>query len=530
MKKITSIPANRFNFLLILILLISIALRVFGINSESLWFDEAYSIHLSKMNLWDLVRNTAEDVHPPLYYITLNLWEYVFGESETSSRMLSALFNVLTVYVIYRISAYLYDKKTGLIAAFLLAISPFHIYYSQEARMYALLGMLSILSIYSFIKLATEINNSGWRNYVLFSVLMLYTHVYGFWILCFETLFILVLFYLKRLDKRKIKALLISAIMIVIAYLPWTGILLSQLHKVGSGFWIPPRDWLALPETLISFSGSLVLFFIFILLLLTGFFFIKKIKLTDETGAAKTVHALYIANVKDDIFLWMWFVIPIIIPLLISQFYEPIFDAKYAIAASLGLYILIARAVTKFKLGGFRPAVLSLIFLFSLIAVFENVKVLTKERWRDAINYVNAHAENTDYVVVNAWESDKIGIFNYYLKPELDSNKILIESCTKTHALKKQKLLNKLMHLSDKIWFIKTGRDCASDSLLRTLSANYELVEKENFPSIFRRYMFQAAYGDGKKDVFLEKTTLGAGIETILLIRKETDVKYAENN
>ncbi|HEX3074174.1 MAG TPA: glycosyltransferase family 39 protein, partial [Ignavibacteriales bacterium] len=257
MKRTASITALHANYILAALLLLAALLRIYGINSESLWFDEAFSVHLSKMNIADLIKNTAEDVHPPLYYIILNFWEIIFGDSEISSRALSLIFNVLTVYFLYRAASYLYDKKTGLAAAFILAISPFHIYYSQEARMYSLLGLLSLLSVYYFVKSAAEIKNTALPKYVIFSALMLYTHVYGFWILFFEMFFILGLYYFKRVEKRKIKYYIFALTVIFVLYLPWTGVLISQAYRINSGFWIPPCDWLALPETFVSFSGSL---------------------------------------------------------------------------------------------------------------------------------------------------------------------------------------------------------------------------------------------------------------------------------
>jgi 4-amino-4-deoxy-L-arabinose transferase-like glycosyltransferase len=527
MKRTASITALHANYILAALLLLGAFLRIYGINSESLWFDEAFSVHLSKMNIADLIKNTAEDVHPPLYYIILNFWETIFGDSEISSRALSLIFNILTIYFLYRAASYLYDKKTGLVAAFILAISPFHIYYSQEARMYSLLGLLSLLSVYYFMKSAAEIKNINFHKYVIFSALMLYTHVYGFWILSFEILFVLGLYYFKRIEKQKIKFFVLALAATLILYLPWAGVLFSQAYRINSGFWIPPCDWLALPETFVSFSGSLILSAIYAFLLLTAFFYIKKTRLTDEAGITRTVHVLYLSKIRDELFLWMWFILPVIIPLLISFLYQPIYDAKYAIAASLGFYVLIARAIVKIKLRGFRPVILSIILLLSLIPIFENANMQTKERWRDAIDYVNKHAEKDDWVVVNSLDGEEVGIFDYYLKPELDRRKIFVNNCSQREPGKKN-ILRKTTQIDGKLWLIKTARDCGSAYLLNTLSEGYEISEKESFPAIYKRYMFQESYGEGKKDVFLEKTTISSNIEVLVFARKGTIPNYAE--
>ena len=73
-------------------MILGFSLRLYGITSESIWLDEAFSIQLAKHGPFEIIRKTASDVHPPLYYLLLHFWIDLFGASEFSVRFLSLLF------------------------------------------------------------------------------------------------------------------------------------------------------------------------------------------------------------------------------------------------------------------------------------------------------------------------------------------------------------------------------------------------------------------------------------------------------
>jgi 4-amino-4-deoxy-L-arabinose transferase-like glycosyltransferase len=134
-----------------LLVLASFALRVFRLGDANVWWDEALAIWAVRKGLYGVTAWTASDVHPPLYFWSLWGWVQVFGEGELAARLLSALFGVLTVVIVYRLGRRLRGERVGLLAAFLTGFSRFHIWWSQELRMYALAGLLGLLSIYHFL-------------------------------------------------------------------------------------------------------------------------------------------------------------------------------------------------------------------------------------------------------------------------------------------------------------------------------------------------------------------------------------------
>ena len=150
----------------------ALAVRLWGLGRESLWFDEAYSLMLAR---WPVRPSSIVDLVGPVYTLFLHCWLWL-GEADWLVRLPSALFGTATVYVIYRLGAALWDEATGLVAGLLLAASPMHVWYSQEARMYALVTGLAATSSWLFWGLGQRRSAARWAGYVVASVLTVYSH------------------------------------------------------------------------------------------------------------------------------------------------------------------------------------------------------------------------------------------------------------------------------------------------------------------------------------------------------------------
>ncbi len=158
--------------LIVGIMLLALGLRLYHLNAQSLWYDEGFSVYLSHKSPGEIVSQTAADIQPPLYYLMLHGWMKLFGDDEPAVRGLSVLFGVLTVPLIYGVARHLFRRHlAGLLAALLLAVSPLHIWYGQETRMYTLLVFLCLLSSYFLLLLASrsrqERNPGVWGDLLL---------------------------------------------------------------------------------------------------------------------------------------------------------------------------------------------------------------------------------------------------------------------------------------------------------------------------------------------------------------------------
>ena len=133
--------------------LLAFGLRLHRLDFQPLWGDEGWSFYFASMSLPEMVRLTAEDIHPPLYYALLSGWLRLVGSTPELARLLSILVGTALVPLAYRVASRLYDPVAGLATAAVVTLAPFSIYYAQEVRMYGLVTLLGLGSIYFFIEL-----------------------------------------------------------------------------------------------------------------------------------------------------------------------------------------------------------------------------------------------------------------------------------------------------------------------------------------------------------------------------------------
>ena len=131
----TATSRKRERIALLAVVALGAMLRLWAIGAEPLWLDEAFSVWVAAHNMPDLVRFVASvDHHPPLYYLLLHGWQRTFGDAQATVRLLSALLGVAAIPLFYFGGRILVGRRAAWIAALLLAVSPFHVRYGQEAR------------------------------------------------------------------------------------------------------------------------------------------------------------------------------------------------------------------------------------------------------------------------------------------------------------------------------------------------------------------------------------------------------------
>jgi 4-amino-4-deoxy-L-arabinose transferase-like glycosyltransferase len=169
---------------------LALALRLYRLGAESLWYDEAYSVWSSAMDIASPVTLWQWRIEFPLYYWLLHWWMRAFGQSELAVRSLSAVAGALTVLPMLGLGRRLFGERAGWTAALLLAVNPYHILYSQEARMYGLAVLFALASMLAFWRL---IAGGGWRWWLAHSLLTgltFHLHYYVGWLVLAENLFV----------------------------------------------------------------------------------------------------------------------------------------------------------------------------------------------------------------------------------------------------------------------------------------------------------------------------------------------------
>jgi mannosyltransferase len=143
------------------ILVLAAFLRFYLLDGQSFWNDEGNSARIAERSLQLITAGAAGDIHPPLYYYALHFWRGVFGSNEVALRSLSAVLGTVLVGLTFLIGRKVFSAGVGLLAAFLVTINPFQIYYSQEVRMYMLLAAIGAAATFFLLKLL-----EGWSGRV----------------------------------------------------------------------------------------------------------------------------------------------------------------------------------------------------------------------------------------------------------------------------------------------------------------------------------------------------------------------------
>lgn len=359
------------------LVIIGTILRLFFLADKSIWLDEAYSISLSQQTLSDLLRLVAEsDNHPPFYYLLLKLW-LLPGDSAGYVRLLSAIFSIAAIPLMYLFVSSLFDDVlAGLIAAGILAFSPLHIWYAQEARMYALLIFFVLASAYFFIRALRYGLPKDWIGYIFTTTLALYTDYATIWYYLGISLFYLLSW--KRFPNRS-KSWILSQALILLAFSPWLRTFIEQINQVTESFWLPPPTFQTVLAVFLDFN-SLNFPWIAISTLYMTVIFVWAYIVPDKSWQRRLAT--------------IWLFIPLVISLVLSL-RQPIFLGRNLIIASIGYYILVVIAIRRFK--SVRVIVLLLLplFVMNLISIGHNAWNEEKENWRDLAAHVAALARNS---------------------------------------------------------------------------------------------------------------------------------------
>lgn len=211
--------SNKLHYiLLVIVLIIGVIIRFWGLGDKSLWIDEMYSyLFTYQKSIFESYNAMFSDLSPPIYYLILYLWMKLFGNSELMMRFPSFLAGIASIIVIYFSTKKIFNKQIALGAAILTGLSPVMLYYSQEARPYSLFALFSIINVSIWIELINKINNNDdldsktFLKYTIFSLLTIFTHYWGLVLVFFQILY---LFVYSWLMKRKLKPLFITALRI----------------------------------------------------------------------------------------------------------------------------------------------------------------------------------------------------------------------------------------------------------------------------------------------------------------------------
>jgi mannosyltransferase len=429
-----------------LILLLALTLRCYRLNGQSLWADEGNSAALALRTLPTITRDAARDIHPPLYYYLLHFWVLLWGNGEIALRSLSALSGTMLVLVTYGLGRGLFNRRVGLIAAFLASISPFQIYYSQETRMYVLAALWAALSVLFFVawmrSWTSLLDTSRWHAilsaalYVVFTAAALYTHYFAFTIPVLGNLAYALgmIVYPPLRRPGRIAGWVLAQVAIIALYLPW-------LHLAGGQL----TTWPAISEPLSLWSLASELLRVFsldyaappgtklplgfgLLLLLGTLPWALWPRLQDSR---RWPALLPRAQLYPLLFTLLYLCVPVLAMYVLSLS-RPAYDPKFLLLATPAFSLLLARGVGGEWLGTLashrvltvsRWTLTGLLLLLVVAAELPSLanyyfnQHYARDDYRGVARYISSVAEEGDAIILNA--PGQKDIFSYYYHGQL---------------------------------------------------------------------------------------------------------------
>lgn len=239
-------------------LVLGLLLRLIGLESRSLQYDDTFSIFLASRSLPEILTGTAADTMPPLYYLLLHYWMLV-AQSAWFIRLFSVILSLAAIWILFHLVKLWFGSSAAGWAAFLAAISPLMIYHGQDVRMYALLVTAQLGYFWFFSRIwLSEVDQRYrwgiWAGLVACAVAGMYSHNVAVFALCVPNLFLL----LRREWKLSFRLLVAQAVTGLLA-LPWLLLIPGQIAKVQKAWTLPPPGLVEIIQAVVMFTASLPL-------------------------------------------------------------------------------------------------------------------------------------------------------------------------------------------------------------------------------------------------------------------------------
>ncbi len=406
----------KFKIFLFLILILNIFLKVHGIDKNSLWIDEAYSINEAQFSVQTIILHSSESDNPPLYYLILHFWTKLFGVSEMAVRSLSAVFSILTSVLIFILVSRNFNLLIGVFSTLFFTFSNENLYYAQETRTYSLVVFLTVISIGVFFLLYKKRNIFLLIVLTIANIFLIYSHYLSILIPLMEVCVATIFFK----NKRFFIEILLSTFIVLLCFIPWIQYPLSHAPKEGS-FWLQKPTFSNFKGILIGFANNkITLILCFIIL---AFAFITKIYFNKTNKK-------YFSFEETSLLVFTFF--PIIFVYFIAGF-VPVFLLRYLLFASIPFYILFILLLNTYlkreKAFIIAASVLICSTIFSI-----KLHPTKDENWREAVKKVKELKGKNDEVILSA--SYTALVFSYYYDRD-----IFIKNKTTYSALLNENIL-----------------------------------------------------------------------------------------
>jgi mannosyltransferase len=238
----------------VLVLVIGLVLRFW--TRSDLWLDEALTVDIARLPLHQLPSYLRRDGAPPLFYVLLHFWMGIFGQSDLAVRSLSGVIGVVTVPLVWLAGRRLAGRNGAWAATLLLASSPFAVRYDTEARMYALVALLTVLGFLAIDRVLRRPRPGNLVALAVVTSLLLYTQYWALYLVA--TVFLWLAFEAWRgRPAWRLPTRWAMGAMVVggLTFIPWLPTFVYQSAHTGTP-WATPANFAAMVNAVSSFAGG----------------------------------------------------------------------------------------------------------------------------------------------------------------------------------------------------------------------------------------------------------------------------------
>lgn len=377
-----------------IILSLAIFLRLFRLGSNSLWLDESVSIAVAQSPISQILTSARLDSQPPLYALLLHFW-LPAGSSEFMLRFPSLFFGVLSVGILYRFARCLLRPGVALLSAFLLAISPLHVWYSQEVRSYILATLFGLASTYFFSGVLSKGKRVHWLAYIGVTLAGLYTNYGMILVVAGQNLYLLISSFQSR-DKRLALTWLIGQGVLLLGFSPWLPYISDSLREAVKDYQtlntilqITKRFGLDLGEPVLVWTISALALIALALTVVTGYGLWACRRRLEENQVALLSLILGAYTIVT----------------LLSAIPQGASIRRQLLIFLPFFLLAVPLAASRLKLATAHLVILA--FLVAAPALSANYFLNQKEQWREVAQLVESRGREGDLVLLHAgWATD----------------------------------------------------------------------------------------------------------------------------
>lgn len=384
-------------WLVVGITLLAATVRLYRLDMRSWWFDEAFTVVVTRLPLREsLMALLTLGAYSPFYYLLLRPVVFFLGESEFAYRFLSAFFGILSVPLIYRVGRRWLEWRVGLLAALALAICPFHLLYSQDGRMYAMMGFFSLATMDRFDRV---VKGGKWWPLIVSSALAYLSHYAAIFLIYVQLICLLSLVRRTRLFRRWFAAQ-VAALLPLVPWFVWYLCVNWQTRALGIG-WIPKPNALTPLITLWNFSNGDTDFWPVVVMALAA---VHIFILAKGIFSSDPVRRILVS----------WLFLPLLVNFVVSL-RQPLYVDRYFMGSVFAYLLLLAAGAVRWRQRWLQIlATLTVVgvMAWGTVRIVGDDPYFAKEDWRGVVHAVESGLAPGDVVVLQDNET-LIGISAY---------------------------------------------------------------------------------------------------------------------